>query len=128
MDLPARRHPAERHARWELPHLRDGPRWARREDRRQRDAALPVALRVSFLAFLTSTCAIVGGVFTLSGVAEGLAFRATRLLAASSSSDDAAASEPVERGSADMRRALQEPDADVPNPGIKRSKKVHDIR
>lgn len=43
--------------------------------------------RVSFLAFLTSTCAIVGGVFTLSGVAEGLAFRATRFLAAASSDD-----------------------------------------
>jgi len=40
---------------------------------------------LSFFAFLTSTCAIVGGVFTLSGVAEAFAFRAARYLDKSSS-------------------------------------------
>jgi hypothetical protein len=34
----------------------------------------------SFLAFLTSACAIVGGVFTMSGVVEGLIWSGQRAM------------------------------------------------
>ncbi len=39
-----------------------------------------VTKRSSFLTFLTSVCAIVGGVFTVSGLIDGFVYQAERVL------------------------------------------------
>jgi hypothetical protein len=70
-----------------LPSLTQCPR--RSQPTRVRAVAVPIRARSqvrivehssSFLSFLTSACAIVGGVFTVSGIVDGLLFAGTRLV------------------------------------------------